>query len=475
MTATATAPETNVPETTVPEQTYGWWAGNARLTNLSGKLLGAHIAQAALIVFWAGTFTLFELSRYTPAEPLYDQGLILLPHLATLGFGVAEGGQIVDTYPYLVIGVLHLASSAVLAAGGIYHALLGPEVLPQDESTVGFFGYDWTDRDKMTSILGIHLIVLGLGAWLLAAKAMSLGGLYDANLQSVRFVSEPTLNPIRIFGYLVGLQGSQGMAAVDNLEDLVGGHIWVGLLCVGGGIWHIASKPYRWARDLLLWSGEAYLSYSLAALAYAGFLAAYFVTVNETAYPVEFYGPLGWSVTEAGTVTARTWLATTHVILAVLCLTGHVWHAIQARSQAGGFDMRRGIFVPNAGNNELSLVFLANLPVYRRGLSPLWRGLEIGMAHGYFLVGPFVTFSPISDTDTALAGALLAAIAIVGVIALVLGACYSGTRFYWLQDLPEWSQFRASFLVGGVGGAWVAYFLLQHFDTIDAIFRGYVN
>ncbi|VAI84432.1 unnamed protein product [Triticum turgidum subsp. durum] len=125
---------------------FAWWAGNARLINLSGKLLGAHVAHAGLIVFWDGAMNLFDVAHFIPENPMYEQGLILLPHLATLGFG------------------------------GIYHALLGPETL---EESFPFFGYVWKDRDKMTTILGIHLILLGLGAFLLVLKALYFGGVYD--------------------------------------------------------------------------------------------------------------------------------------------------------------------------------------------------------------------------------------------------------------------------------------------------------
>ena len=146
----------------------------------------------------------------------------------------------------------------------------------------------------MTSILGIHLVMLGLGATLLALKATSYGGIYDPLVDQVRLV-EPNLAPGRIFGYLFGFTPTgwslTGMAAVNNLEDIVGGHIWVGSLCIIGGIFHIISKPAQWAKKILVWSGEAYLSYSLGALAIAGFSVACFVSVNEIAYPSVFYGP----------------------------------------------------------------------------------------------------------------------------------------------------------------------------------------
>ncbi|QKQ77682.1 chlorophyll a/b binding light-harvesting protein [Nostoc sp. TCL240-02] len=317
-----------------------WWAGNARLTNLSGRLLGAHVAHAGLIVFWAGATTLFELAHFNRAQPMYEQGLILLPHLATLGWGVASGGQIVDTYPYFVIGVLHLISSAFLGFGGIFHALRGPAIL---EERFSFFGYRWEDANKMTTILGIHLVLLGLGAGLLVAKAMFFGGLYDSTVGEVRVISSPTWNSAIIFGYLFGGGGKHWIAGVNNLEDLVGGHIWVSILCIAGGIWHITTQPFGWAKQLFIWSGEAYLSYSLGALALMGFIAAYFVSVNTLAYPPEFYGPalnIGFDrfpyFQSGNLLSSRVWLANAHFWLGFFFLQGHLWHALRA----AGFDFR---------------------------------------------------------------------------------------------------------------------------------------
>ncbi|MEM9007173.1 MAG: hypothetical protein AAGE59_27050 [Cyanobacteria bacterium P01_F01_bin.86] len=92
-------------------------------------------------------------------------------------------------------------------------------------------------------ILGHHLLFWGVGVLGFYLKVTRWGGLYDGELHAVRLIDSPTFNPVHSFGYLVGQTpdgfSSWGLAAANNLEDIVGGHLWIAILLIGGGIWHI--------------------------------------------------------------------------------------------------------------------------------------------------------------------------------------------------------------------------------------------
>ena len=135
--------------------------------------------------------------------------------------------------------------------------------------------------------------------------------------------------------------------------------------------------------------------------------------------------------------------------------------------------------------------YLNNLPAYRKGLSPLLRGLEIGLAHGYFLIGPWVVLGPLRDYPEASAlGGLISGIALI-LIATAALAAYGLANFQEgsndavanqnpktpeaLATAEGWSQFAGGFFIGAMGGAFVAYFLLANFEVVDAILRGIVH
>lgn len=145
---------------------------------------------------------------------------------------------------------------------------------------------------------------------------------------------------------------------------------------------------------------------------------------------------------------------------------------------------------PQIGNLEtpinasgFSRAFINNLPAYRQGLSPLRRGLEVGLAHGYWLLGPFITFNPLRDTEVGSVTGLLATIGTI-LIATLSISLYAASNPPFplatvtvpsppkaLSNSEGWNEYATGFFLGAVGGAVFAYALV----TNIGLFQNYLN
>jgi photosystem I subunit XI len=130
--------------------------------------------------------------------------------------------------------------------------------------------------------------------------------------------------------------------------------------------------------------------------------------------------------------------------------------------------------------SDIVKAFISNLPVYRNGLSAQRRGLEIGMAHGYLLIGPFTLLGPLRTSDQAHLAGLLGTVALVVILTICL-SLYASTnppaplasvavpkQPSDLNDQKGWNEFTSGFLIGGVGGAAFGYLLLANVPVLSS-------
>ncbi|KAJ9533287.1 hypothetical protein QJQ45_026335 [Haematococcus lacustris] len=123
--------------------------------------------------------------------------------------------------------------------------------------------------------------------------------------------------------------------------------------------------------------------------------------------------------------------------------------------------------------------YLSSLPAYRTGVAPVVRGVEIGLAHGFFLVGPFIKFGPLRNIPgTAEIVGCLSGAGLVLILTLCL-SLYGASMFQSspplgvktlsgrsvprdpLQTSQGWSEFTAGWAVGGLSGVAWAYICTQ--------------
>ena len=149
-------------------------------------------------------------------------------------------------------------------------------------------------------------------------------------------------------------------------------------------------------------------------------------------------------------------------------------------------DPQVGNLATPINSSSFSLTFIRNLPAYRKGLSTNRRGLEIGMAHGYFLYGPLTILGPLRTSEYAATAGIIATIGLVTILTIALSLyAFVGvtkpTETLTTPEVPEelatsegWEEFAGGFFLGGCGGGFFAYLLCQtpHLDILQEIVKG---
>jgi len=145
-------------------------------------------------------------------------------------------------------------------------------------------------------------------------------------------------------------------------------------------------------------------------------------------------------------------------------------------------DPQIGNLATPVNSSAFTKAFINNLPAYRPGLEPFRRGLEIGMAHGYLLFGPFALLGPLRASNFS---NLYGSAAAAGLI-VVLSAClWIYTRVGVSKPLTSittpqvpgematamgWDEFTRGFLIGGLGGALFGYVVILPVSFISSAF-----
>lgn len=120
----------------------------------------------------------------------------------------------------------------------------------------------------------------------------------------------------------------------------------------------------------------------------------------------------------------------------------------------------------------ITTTILSNLPAYRSDLAPIIRGLEIGLAHGYFLIGPFTKLGPLRNYDVALLAGFLSTIGLITI--LTLGLTIYGEAVFDESTIQEkkslqtkncWNQFKSGFFIGGCCSSGFALLCLSNIPS----------
>ena len=266
-----------------------WYRVHTVVINDPGRLIAVHLMHTALVAGWAGSMALYELSIFDPSDPILNpmwrQGMFVMPFMARLGVTGSWGGWDVTGatgvdpgfWSFEGVAIAHIILSGVLFLAACWHWVYWDLELFRDPRT----GEPALDLPKM---FGIHLFLSGLLCFGFGAFHQS--GLFGPGM----WISDP----YGLTGHVEAVAPAWGPEGFDpfNPGGIVAHHIAAGIVGIIAGLFHLSVRPpERLYRALRMGNIETVLSSSIAAVFFAGFVAAGTMWYGSAATPVELFGP----------------------------------------------------------------------------------------------------------------------------------------------------------------------------------------
>jgi photosystem II CP47 chlorophyll apoprotein len=220
--------------------------------------------HTGLVAGWAGSMALYELAVFDPSDPvlnpMWRQGMFVLPFMARLGVTQSWGGWSVTGetavdpgfWSFEGVAAAHIGLAGLLFLAAVWHWVYWDLELFRDPRT----GEPALDLPKM---FGIHLFLSGLLCF--GFGAFHLSGVFGPGM----WVSDP----YGLTGHIQPVAPAWGPEGFDpfNPGGIVAHHIAAGIVGVIAGLFHLTVRPpERLYKALRMGNIETVLSSSIAAV-----------------------------------------------------------------------------------------------------------------------------------------------------------------------------------------------------------------
>ncbi len=266
-----------------------WYRVHTVVLNDPGRLIAVHLMHTGLVAGWAGSMALYELAVFDPSDPvlnpMWRQGMFVLPFMARLGVTQSWGGWSVTGetavdpgfWSFEGVAAAHIILAGLLFLAAVWHWVYWDLELFRDPRT----GEPALDLPKM---FGIHLFLSGLLCF--GFGAFHLSGVFGPGM----WVSDP----YGLTGHIQPVAPAWGPEGFDpfNPGGIVAHHIAAGIVGVIAGLFHLTVRPpERLYKALRMGNIETVLSSSIAAVFFAAFVVAGTMWYGSAATPIELFGP----------------------------------------------------------------------------------------------------------------------------------------------------------------------------------------